>query len=218
MQHVTHETRRPVKASASQGGEQRRQTSLWSLWDGSSRHGDYDIRPALTPYQHGAASLLVRRMYARCGYDTRSVGYELNDPNRMTLTAWQADAAVATVTIGRDSASGLMADTLYAEELATMRTSERVLCEVTRLAITPEASSPELLTTLFRTAMFHGMMFFAASDVVIEVNPRHAPYYRRQFGFRQIGELRQCPRVNAPAVLLHQELDDISVSGQEVVR
>ena len=53
---------------------------------------------------------------------------------------------------------------------------------------------------------------FAASDAVIEVNPRHARYYQRTLGFRQIGELRQCQRVEAPAVLLHRRLDDLATA------
>ncbi|MBK7424074.1 MAG: long-chain N-acyl amino acid synthase, partial [Propionivibrio sp.] len=49
-----------------------------------------------------------------------------------------------------------------------------------------------------------------ASDAVIEVNPRHSRYYQRLLGFRQIGRRRQCRRLDAPVVLMHQELDDMS--------
>lgn len=167
------------------------------------------ILPARSPFEHGAASLLVSRMYARSGYDTRGLRPHLDDPKRLTLVAWQDTLAVATLTLGCDSPLGLLADTLYADELAALRQPERMLCEVSRLAVSPEASSWELLAALFRTAMHHAWLAFAGSDAVIEVNPRHAPYYQRRFGFRQIGELRQCPRVNAPAVLLHQTLENM---------
>ena len=39
-------------------------------------------------------------------------------------------------------------------------------------------------------------------NFVIEVNPRHAVFYKRMLGFTKLGEERQCPRVNAPAILL----------------
>ena len=44
------------------------------------------------------------------------------------------------------------------------------------------------------------------TDVFIEVNPRHAPFYRRYLGFTRMGQERVCLRVNAPAVLLRLEL------------
>ena len=67
------------------------------------------------------------------------------------------------------------------------------------------------LTNLFQVALEYGKDNFTGSDAVIEVNPRHARYYQQRLGFEKIGNLRQCPRVNAPAVLLHQELDGISI-------
>lgn len=184
---------------------------LRPYWAPLSQHRGYDIRPARTAQQHGLSNMLVRRMYAWRGYATESIGYRLDDPNRITLAAWHLDEVVATLTLGRDSREGLLADALYAPELSSLRHPDRVVCEVSRLAVDPDFSSRELLTALFRTAFQHGKAHFAASDAVIEVNPRHACYYQRRMGFRLIGEERQCRRVNAPAVLLHQELDGIHI-------
>jgi hypothetical protein len=39
------------------------------------------------------------------------------------------------------------------------------------------------------------------------VNPRHVGFYKRMLGFQEIGEVRTCPRINAPSVLLHIECD-----------
>jgi hypothetical protein len=41
----------------------------------------------------------------------------------------------------------------------------------------------------------------------IEVNPRHARFYRVLFGFAQAAGERLCPRVMAPAVLLRLEIE-----------
>ncbi|MEF8712984.1 MAG: N-acetyltransferase [Accumulibacter sp.] len=176
----------------------------------------YDTRLARTPHEHGMASMLVRRMYAWRGYDTESLGWQVDDPNRLTLAAWHNGEVMATLTLGRDSPAGLLADGLYASELSRLRCPDRVLCEVTRLAIDPDFRSPDLLFSLLQSAHSYGKQFFAASDVVIEVNPRHARYYQRLLGFRPFGSRRQCPRVNAPAVLLHRELHDFAIPADKI--
>ncbi len=45
------------------------------------------------------------------------------------------------------------------------------------------------------------------SETFIEINPRHAAFYKRMLGFEQIGEERVCKRVDAPAVLLRLDLE-----------
>lgn len=178
--------------------------------------GGFDIRLARTHFQQGAVNRLVRRMYAWRGYSMQPSTYLPNDPNRTALAVWDNDEVVATLTIGRDTpGGGLLADGLYAQELAGLRHRGRVVCEVTRLAVHPEFSSAHMLNALFHTALVFGKEQFSASDAVIEVNPRHVRFYERRFGFRQIGKLRQCQRVNAPAVLLHQTLDRLAVFGPE---
>ena len=170
----------------------------------------YDIRPTGTSQQTSMASRLVRQRYAWRGYSIESIEYQSEDPNRVTIAAWQSDKIVATLTLGRDSPNGLMADALYAEELAGLRRPDRVVCEVTRLAVCPDYSAPGLLNKLFQAAFQYAKEVFTASDAVIEVNPRHVRYYQSRMGFQQIGGLRQCERVDAPAVLMHQTVDGIS--------
>jgi hypothetical protein len=188
--------------------------SLASLrWRQLPRPGGYDVAPLRTACQHSVASSLVRQRYAWRGYNTEALGQRTDDPNRLTLAAWQCDELVATLTLARDSPDGLQADALYASELARLRHPDRVLCEVSRLAVDPEFSCPDLLHTLFASALQYGKSLFAGSDVVIGVNPRHAAYYQRLMGFRQIGGLQHCRRVEAPVVLLHQTLGDIFLPG-----
>lgn len=187
--------------------------SLRPYWGHLPQHRGFDIRPARTEQQHGMANALVRRMYAWRGYDTSGIRVRLDDPDRITLAAWRFDEVVATLTVGRDSRQGLLADALYGAEIDHLRDrlrgSNRVVCEVSKLAVDPDFSSKELLVSLFRAAHRHARQHFSASEAVIEVNPRHARYYQRWFGFKQLGDLRHCARVNAPAVLLHQSFDDM---------
>lgn len=186
--------------------------SLRPLWRQLQCSRGYDVSPVRTAYQQSKASTLVRRRFAWRGYNTDALAHRADDPNRLTLAAWQYDELVATLTLGRDSPQGLQTDALYARELASLRHPDRVLCEVSRLAVDPDFSCPELLHSLFRAALRYGKEMFSANDVVIGVNPRHAGYYRRRMGFQQIGALQHCRRVNAPVVLLHQTLDRMPFS------
>lgn len=176
------------------------------------RRRAYDIRPARTPHQHGMASMLVRQMYACRGYHAEAIEPHAEEPDRLTLAAWHKDEVLATLTLGRDSPAGLLADALYSRELDSLRHPDRTVCEVTRLAVAPDASSSDLLVTLIQVAYQHATQVLGATDLVMEVNPRHAPYYRRLWGYRQLGELRQCQRVEAPAVLLHREVEGFGLA------
>jgi hypothetical protein len=170
---------------------------------------DLMIAPAVTYQQHRACGALVRRMYSWRGYRLSPPRQQLDDPNHVKLGAWLERDLVATLTASRDSSAGLLADTLYGQELAGLRKPSRVICEVTRLAVDVDAHDPELLNSLFRGAYQYARAVFGGTDVVIEVNPRHAGYYRRQLGFTQVGSLRTCPRVEAPAILLHRTLGNL---------
>ena len=167
------------------------------------------VAPAVSYHQHRACSALVRRMYAWRGYKMSAARQIIEDPNHATLGAWMDGELVATLTASRDSSAGLLADNLYSEELAKLRKPSHVLCEVTRLAVDVDSHDPELLKSLFSSSYKYARAIFGVTDVVIEVNPRHATYYRREFGFSQIGTVRTCPRVDAPAVLLHRSLGNL---------
>lgn len=167
------------------------------------------VAPAVSYHQYRACSALVRRMYAWRGYRISPPRQLIGDPNHATLGAWMEGELVATLTASRDSSAGLLADNLYAEELAALRKPSRVISEVTRLAVDTDCHDPEILKSLFRSSYQYARAIFGVTDVVIEVNPRHASYYRREFGFTQIGTVRTCPRVDAPAVLLHRPLGNL---------
>ena len=153
-----------------------------------------------------SAGMLVERMYSWRGYDTEALATPSYSPNRITLQASHGQHLFGTLTAGLDSEEGLLADTLYPEEVNSFRTTGRKLCEISKLAVDPQYGSKEVLASLFHLAYIHVHVIHKATDVLIEVNPRHTPFYKRRLGFRQVGEMRNCPRVNAPAALLHIEL------------
>lgn len=163
---------------------------------------DFQIRLALAARGPSDAGL-VDRMYASRGY--RCDGTTMPRGAAVTLQACDGQNIFGTLTVRYDSADGLAADELYRQEIDTHRAIGGV-CELTRLAVDPEFGSKELLGALFHIAYFFAGPIGRALHMIIEVNPRHVSFYRRMLGFRTAGDCKICPRVDAPAVLLHLEV------------
>lgn len=169
------------------------------------RREDYHIRITDPAGRRNEVGPLVKRMYSWRGYNIENTPISIQ--NNITLEAFSGQHLVGTLTLRLDSKDGLLADELYEEKISPFRTGDRKVCELSKLAIDPEFSSKELLASLFNLAYIYGRFIHRATDFFIEVNPRHTRYYKRMLGFRQLGEMRNCKRVNAPAILLHLELD-----------
>ena len=172
--------------------------------------GDYVVRRVETWSRLAKARALIRRMYEWRGYDTENLTAKQHGSDWIVLEASREEQLLGTLTLGIDSGR-LLADALYEPEINAFRNQNRKACEISRLAVDPQHSSKELLASLFHLAYIYVRIINKASDVFIEVNPRHAGFYTRMLGFQQIGERRVCPRVDAPAVLLHLELEYMGV-------
>ena len=168
--------------------------------------GEFSIRLNASAGLRGEVGALLKRMYSWRGYETENLVVPSHNPNRLTFEATIGRRVVGTLTLGLDSEEGLCADELYLNEINEFRQEGRKLCELTKLAVDPEYSSKEVLASLFHLAYIYGRKLHGATDLFIEVNPRHAGFYRRMLGLSQIGEERACRRVQAPAVLMHLEL------------
>ncbi|MBX3678985.1 N-acyl amino acid synthase FeeM domain-containing protein [Cognatazoarcus halotolerans] len=155
---------------------------------------------------HRAAGHLVERMYARRGLSISAHRDDTLDHNRLVITAGSDEQVFGTMTLGFDHAEGLLAEARYAEEITSLRARGARICEITRLAIDSRTGSKEILAALFQLGHIHSRQIRRMTDAVIEVHPRHAPFYARMLGFSRIGEETICPRVNAPAVLMHIDL------------
>lgn len=168
----------------------------------------FKIRLANSKGKRESADLLIKKMYAWRGYDTSGA---LNDaPNRITLMADIKGKIIGTLTLGLDSSTGLLVDQLYKDEIDRLRLAQRFVCEFTKLAVDQGSNSQRVLGALFHLAYIYAHKIHGATDLVIEVNPRHAVFYQRMLGFTKLGEERICPRVNAPAILLRLTSEYIS--------
>lgn len=166
---------------------------------------------------------LVRRMYSWRGLDTGQQTTHSEHPGQTTLVACKGDLLFGTLTVGVDSSQGLLADTLYSEALDEVRRSGARVCEVTRFAMDPSHSSPEVLASIFHLAFMITRLIHNMTDMFVEVHPRHTAFYRRMMGYRIAGPERICPRVGAPAVLMrlslaHAEQEIRRLGGNDAAR
>jgi len=162
--------------------------------------------------QMKAARELVNRRYAWRGYQSLGVIDDAptdRSEHEVTFIVEERKAAVGTVTLGFDGPDGLLAELTHSDVIAQIRDSGRRVCELTRLAIAESADSKSVLAALLGLAHFVGRSIHDATDVFIEVNPRHVSFYSRILGFAVAGAERVCERVHAPSVLLRLELDKL---------
>lgn len=164
----------------------------------------FKIRLANSEGRRESASLLIKKRYAWRGYGT--TGLANDAPNRITLMADTDGHPIGTLTIGLDSPSGLLVDQLYRDEIDKLRAGGAAVCEFTKLAIDEAMQSRRVLAALFQLAYVFAHRIHGATDVVIEVNPRHVTFYKHMLGFEKLGNERICSRVSAPAVLLRLRL------------
>ena len=165
----------------------------------------FKIRFADSDGRRRSASFLVQRRYAWRGYqvDAPVAGQH----GRITLSAFDGDEVVATITVGHDStASGLFVSALFGAEVSALCARGGTVCEFTKLAIDEAIKSKAVLAALFHIAYIYGRRICKCSDLVVEVNPRHVRFYQRMLGFTALGDTRADPRVGAPAALLHLDL------------
>ena len=179
-----------------------------SLNDPGFQAGVFKIRLAGSRASNQQAGTLVERRYAWRGYQIPGL---VADPNLRTFVAYREGAPVGTVSIRIDSAKGLSADDLYKTELEELRIAGARLCEFTRLAVEDGAVHKNVLGGLFHTAYMYAHDVRGCDYGVIEVNPRHAVFYRRTVFFELIGAERMNRRVSAPSVLLCVSFEKIRV-------
>lgn len=159
---------------------------------------------AVRPEQLAAADALVERRYAWRGY---RVARSQEQALRVVLMAQNAGELKGTLTVRPDTSHGLFAELSYAHEIRAMRADGRRVGELVKLAVEEGADWRATLDALVQSAYLVTRMVHALDDVVIEVNPRHARFYQRVFGFVAAASERVCERVGAPSVLLRLDLD-----------
>jgi hypothetical protein len=156
---------------------------------------------------------LIYRAYHRAGLiDSRSDGlrvtrHQLEETTEI-FVAIKDDEVISTLSLIGDGREGLPIDKVFGPEIEALR-KEFQIAEVSCLADRRESvvRSLPLLLRLQRL-MFQSADLRGIECVVIAVHPRHARYYQRLLGFKQIGEQREYGAVlGQPAVAMYKHLD-----------
>lgn len=166
----------------------------------------FKIRLSQTDVSRSAATMLVQKRYAWRGYKAGAIQRE---PNRITLLAHLGDEIVGSLNIGYDSPEGLCADERYREEIDALRAQGCRLGEITKLAIDENRGSKQVLASMINIAYLYGLLH-GVTDAVIEVTPRHRPFYERMLDFKQIAGERFYAASNTDVVLMHIKLAHIT--------
>lgn len=148
---------------------------------------------------------LVQRMYDARGLNKGSTWRSARPhrPWQGTFAACREERVFGTLTLGVDTGAGLLADELYREQIDAFRARGRRVCEVTRLALERREGPGDALARIINMAFLVARHAWSMTDAFIEVHPRHVGYYKRMLGYTVAGPQRTCPRVGAPAVLMH---------------
>lgn len=175
---------------------------------------DVRVRLACSSEEQSAADRFVAMRYAWRGYVAHPESEDQSPEqgaalNYFTLLAYREDRIVGTLTVGVDSRSGLLVDKANRQIVDGLRRIGRRVVELRRLSVCSDVGAKAVLAHLFSAAYLVGRILHDATDVLIEVNPRHASFYRRIFGFVLLRGEWICARVNAPAVLLHLDIANL---------
>jgi hypothetical protein len=110
----------------------------------------------------------------------------------------------------------LLSEASFGEVIAEARAAGYRLCEFTRFAVARSADARHVIGSLFQGAYAVARTMHEATHVFIEVNPRHASFYRRAFGFVIPAGERFCERAMAPSVLLLCDLKQFEQRARAV--
>lgn len=134
--------------------------------------------------------------------------WDFSDESVCLVVYNEKDNCVATMTVVKDIQK-LPSDITFHEEINAMRLKGKKICEFTRFVIDDVCkNSKEVLITIMEWAYLTASYHFKATDVIIEVNPRHKTFYMKKFCFTPLTVIKDCPLVNdAPAILLNLSMN-----------
>ncbi|WP_045221328.1 N-acyl amino acid synthase FeeM domain-containing protein [Desulfonatronum thioautotrophicum] len=164
---------------------------------------------------------LVHQEYVKAGYLEPTATVPLHFtiysllPQTTTFLFREYLQVISTVTQVMDSKLfGLPMDVLYRRELDKLRAQRRKVAEISALA-THSANRWECLFIYLSRAILRYSMHAGVNDLCIMVNPKHVAFYKTIFLFEDMGAERYYPEVDAPAVALRLNLDNLARRSQQ---
>jgi hypothetical protein len=173
------------------------------------------IKLAETPEEIGKAFSLLHDVYLQMGYlsakKDHGMLYGIHSllPETAIFVAKSYLDVVSTLTEIFDSEFfGLPMDVIYQKELDALRSKGRRIVEISAL-VTPKEMRWRNLFLYLARVMYKYSTYRGVNDLCISVNPRHVHFYKNILLFDDLGPERHYPKVNAPAVALRVNMDDI---------
>lgn len=177
--------------------------------------GDRGVLFHLEAWPGGCAQAahFVSERYAAESLVSSTLRQPTDTPGRRvtTFVARCRGFVVGTVTVAVvDERGALEASGAYPFETAVLRRQHPMVAEFVQLATERTATGRASLLALLQAGLLHA--FASAADAAIaEVHPSHAGFYGRVLGMRKAAaDVRTCPRVGAPGVMLHAALDELA--------
>ncbi|SMC26415.1 hypothetical protein SAMN02746041_02635 [Desulfacinum hydrothermale DSM 13146] len=174
------------------------------------------IKIAETVDEYEQAFRLVHDTYLRTGYLKEPkphgmlFGIHSLLPETVVFVAKSYLTVLSTLTEIFDTPSfGLPMDVIYRKELDELRKEGRKIVELSAL-VTPPKLRWRNLFMLLAQVMYQYSQYRGVNDLCIAVNPKHVRFYKTIFLFEPLGPERHYPRVDAPAVALRVNMDDIA--------
>jgi hypothetical protein len=163
-----------------------------------------------------AVASLVKKEYIKQGYI--NFGEEISAPKKsVVFIAKYNKKIIGTVCVAIDSGDGLPMDEIYKEEVDKLRSQNKKIVEVCRLATDSDFLTKDLnfkkkynslflVSSLFKL-VFHYCLYKNFDNICIAINPKHELFYKSLF-FNDMGSLKYYPSVNnAPAVAKTLEIN-----------
>lgn len=166
---------------------------------------------------------LVYKTYMQSGLQQSNsssmrIGFHDILPSSYLLIVKIDGKVCGTLTLVRDTNGKLPIDELFGKEIARIRETGSLICELSALAVDADLSNGErwgILLSLFRKAFILGQDLLGCTDLCMMIHPRHCTYYQRKFYFETIGDAKPFEKVNgAPAIPMRLNL----ITGRELVR
>ena len=203
------------------GEKERRAVDL--VCTALNRRSDIECRAASSREEIFDAFHLVYEQYQRSGLmqpnpcRMRITPYHLL-PSTEVLVALEGGTMTCTMSVVRDGELGLPMESVYHEEVASLRLRGLSLAEVSCLAdkqdpaVKSQSALFQLMPLVAQLAYRRGV-----DQLLIAVHPRHARFYKRFLGFDVIAEQRTYGQVcGKPAVALAADLNHLAVNHPRV--
>ena len=190
----------------------RKSTLVDLKMDGIDRPG---IKIAETLDEYRQAFGLAYEAYVKSGYIPPDPGHPYYYspysflPDTCLFVFKSYLTVIASLTEIFDSpALGLPMDDLYKEELDSLRSNNRSIVELSSFVTSHEYRMRNIMVFLSRVMLDYSLMN-NVNDICIMVNPKHVRFYTLMFLFEPFGKEKFYSKVQAPAVALRLNMDDI---------